>query len=156
MQMKSKIRRLLYKRASCIVHPHIKHTELPVTCIDACLCTPCSETNRERERERERERGGRGEKRREEERKLHRHGQQNVWTYCDVDSILANRTGKSFCITVYRRSDINGKQRELYNYKCNRRARNRYLGNETTFIIHCPIDIRMKWKDVFFNTESIF
>jgi len=109
------IRNILSYRSRASMHVYARHAARQI----------------ERERERERRRR----KRSGEERKLQRRGQQNVWTYCDVDSILASRTGKSFCITVYHRSDINGKQRELYNYKCNRCARNRYLGNETTFIV---------------------
>jgi len=124
--MKSKIRRLLHKRVSCIVHPYTKHTELLVTCIDACLSTPCSETNREKARERER--GGREEERRE----------SSAWSAECMDVLwrwfdFSEPNGK--IVLYYGLPPFNEKQWKLYNYKCNRCAQNRYLENDTTSFV---------------------
>jgi len=61
MQMKSKIRRLLHKRASCIVHPH---TNIPSYRSRALMHVYARHAARqiEREREREEEEERRGEK----------------------------------------------------------------------------------------------
>jgi len=131
------------------------YIKLLVVCIDACLCTPCSETCRELEREKEFQQA--------------EAGWQDIWVYRDVDSISASRTRKSFCITARRcHSDVNGKQQDLI-IDAIRRVLNWYLDNSRYSVlknemprlwsskISLPSDIsRAFYSDIFRRKRDYF